>query len=107
MADATAKPANALICQAISHRRLLDVTYRGRLRLVEPYAHGVSRDGREMLVAFQRVGGSASGQGEGWKAFHVDEVEELRIVDVPFVVNQPGYREGGHSKNLTEVHCCV
>ena len=60
-----------------------------------------------MLVAYQRAGESSSGRGEGWKAFHVDEIEVLAVLEVTFVVNQPGYREGGLSKNLGEVHCCV
>lgn len=62
-----------------------------------------------VLVAFQRAGESASGHGEGWKAVHVDELQldEVEVLDVPFVVNQGGYREGGYSKNLEEVHCCV
>jgi len=96
-----------LICEAIRHRRLLEVAYRGVGRLVEPYSHGTSHDGREVLVAYQRAGGSSSGHGEGWKALHVDEVENLSMVDVSFVANQPGYRPGGQSKNLAHVHCCV
>lgn len=107
MDDGSPNPTAAAICEAIGRRRLLDVTYHGSARLVEPYAHGVSPAGREMLVGFQRMGGSASGQGLGWKAFRVDEIEELRVLGIPFVVNRPGYREGGHSKNLSEVHCCV
>lgn len=98
---------NVTICTAIRRRYLLDVTYRGRRRVIEPYSHGVSRDGREILVAFQKAGDSASGHGEGWKAFHVDELDEVVDLDVPFVANQVGYRAGGQSKNLVQVHCCV
>ncbi len=98
---------SALICEAIRRRRLLELTYRGSRRLIEPYSHGASHEGRGMLMAFQRAGGSASGHAEGWKAFHVDEIDKLDILDVTFVVNQPGYRDGGLSKNLSDVHCCV
>lgn len=75
--------------------------------MVEPYSHGFSPDGRETLVAYQRAGDSSSGHKEGWKAFHVDEIDHVVLMDVPFVVNQPGYRAGGQSKNLSEIHCCV
>lgn len=96
-----------VVCYAIRRRRLLELAYRGEVRLVEPYSHGVSHDGRQILVAYQRAGGSSTGKSEGWKAFHVDEMDDVTVVDVPFVVNQPGYREGGASKNLGEIHCCV
>lgn len=98
---------NTVLCEAIKSRRLLEITYRGGLRLVEPYSHGFSRERREVLVAFQRTGESDSGHVQGWKAFHVDEMGEVVILDVPFMVNQAGYRGGGYSKNLGEVHCCV
>lgn len=95
------------ICNAIRRHRLVDVTYLGGSRLVEPHAHGFSAQGREMLVAFQRAGHSASGRVEGWKAFDVDELRDLTVLHTPFVANMTGYRAGGHSKNLSEVHCCV
>ena len=60
-----------------------------------------------MLVAYQRAGHSASGRAEGWKALHVDELSDVSILDIPFIVDSDGYRAGGRSKNLATVHCCV
>lgn len=98
---------NALLCEAIERRRLLEASYGGGVRLIEPYSHGFSRDGREILVAFQRAGASSSGHGEGWKAFNADDLVEVEMLDIPFVVNRADYRAGGLSKNLADVHCCV
>jgi hypothetical protein len=47
--------SRAVVCDAIRRRRLLELTYRGAVRLVEPYSHGVSHDGRQILVAYQRA----------------------------------------------------
>lgn len=98
---------NSAICEAIRLRHLLNVTYDGRRRVIEPYSHGVARDGREVLVAFQRAGESGSGQSQGWKAFHVERLSAVADMEVPFIANQAEYRSGGHSKNLASVHCCV
>lgn len=92
------------ICRAISSRRLLELDYNGKRRLVEPYSHGFSSDGREMLVGFQRSGGSDSGQIEGWKAMAVDRIEHLVVVDVSFIPARNDYRAGS-SKNIDDPHC--
>lgn len=74
---------------------------------MEPYVHGIGHDGRQILVAFQRAGSSASGHSKGWKAFRIDELSRVEDLKVPFVVNQASYREGGQSKNIAEAHCYV
>lgn len=40
------------ICSATASRRLLELLYNGQRRLIEPYSHGFSRAGQEMLVGF-------------------------------------------------------
>ncbi len=101
------RPPTQALCEAIRTRRLLSLSYRGRRRLVEPYSHGQSSDGREILVAFQCSGESSSGQQAGWKAFVVADLEDIEPLDVPFLSSRDDYRPGGHSKNLATVHCCV
>lgn len=97
---------NGDICKAIRSHRFLELDYNDRRRVIEPYSHGLSGDGREMLVGFQRVGGSESGQVEGWKAMAVDRIEQLVVLDVTFVPDRTDYRAGG-SKNIVDVHCEV
>jgi hypothetical protein len=92
------------ICRAIAGRRLVELDYNGRRRLIEPYSHGFSSDGREMLVGYQRAGGSDSGQIEGWKALAVERIERLALVDVSFIPSRVDYRAGS-SKNIDELHC--
>jgi len=92
------------ICCAIARHRLLELVYNGQPRLIEPYSHGFSSDGQEMLVGFQRAGGSESGQVEGWKAMAVDRIERLVVVDVSFIPSRGDYR-AGRSKNIDVLHC--
>lgn len=92
------------ICSAIASRHLVELLYNGQLRLIEPYSHGFSSDGREMLVGFQRAGGSDSGQVEGWKAMAVRRIERLVVLDVTFIPGREEYRAGG-SKNIDAPHC--
>jgi hypothetical protein len=82
------------------------LTYKGAHRLVEPRCHGFGADGHEVLVVYQRAGESASGQGEGWKALAVEEIDGIETVDVTFLPDRPGYRPG-LSKNIVDVHCYV
>jgi hypothetical protein len=94
------------LCSAIASRHLLALRYKGKDRLVEPYCHGFAADGREMLVAFQREGESASGQEAGWKAMVIADLEHVELLDVPFVASRADYNPD-YSKNLARVHCCV
>lgn len=97
---------NADICEAIRVRNVVDVEYRGTRRIVEPHAHGVSPDGDEVVVVFQRSGESRSGNPVGWKALHAAELTRLTLLEVTFEARD-GYRAGGRSDNLREVHCCI
>lgn len=53
--------------------------------MLEPYGHGLNSKAVETLVAFQRSGASASEDDERWKAFHVPELTELTVEDIPFL----------------------
>ncbi len=77
---------------AIDDRHLLQFRYDGFTRLVEPHAFGVSRRGRYTLRAYQVDGGSESGQTQGWKLFHVADMEAIVVTPRQFVGPRPDYR---------------
>jgi hypothetical protein len=77
---------------AIEDRHLLQFRYDGFTRLVEPYAFGVSNRGRYTLRAYQVEGGSDSGRTEGWKLFHVADMESIVVTPRPFPAPRPEYR---------------
>lgn len=95
------------LCEAIGRRRLLRLTYGGEVRLVEPYLHGVRNPNTEVLVCFQRSGGSKSGASSGWKALHVAAIEAAEITDIAFVGDQESFNPTGSSYNITSIHCLV
>ena len=68
------------IVTAIRNRNLLTFRYAGRTRLVEPHVYGVNTKGHPALSAYQRRGGSASGERHGWKMFLVQDIEDLQLL---------------------------
>jgi len=85
-----AQAMNSEICTAIHKRRLLQFYCEPGDRVVEPYAYGVGPGGRELLRAYQRAGQSHSRE-EGWKVFHVDELQDIFILDDGFEAPRLGY----------------
>lgn len=77
---------------AIEDRHLLEFRYDGFRRVVEPHAFGVSNRGRYTLRAYQVAGGSESGQSEGWKLFHVGEMQAIVVSPARFEGPRPDYR---------------
>lgn len=92
------------ICEAIRRRRLMALTYGGRGRVVEPYIHGHTTAGREVVLCFQREGGSSSGGG-GWRLLHVDEIVEREVLDVAFPFNEASYDP--NADEVRHVHCRI
>jgi hypothetical protein len=75
---------NLKICQAINHRRLLHFHYELDGRIVEPHAYGRTREGVEILNAYQVAGGSRArvrSRGySGWKIYRVEEINRLKVL---------------------------
>lgn len=72
---------------AARNRLMAEVSYHGVRRLVEPYALRLPKTGNLLLYVNEvRPGGA---QGEGIKAFTVDEIEGVRVTEQAF---SPRYR---------------
>ena len=85
---------NRSISAAINDRRRIKLDYEPGHRLIEPHAYGLSKDGNELLRAFQVEGASASGEHVNWKLFRVDRITQLAMLDERFDHPRPGYRRG-------------
>lgn len=90
------------ICAAIHKRRRLQFWYHPGIRVVEPYAYGVGDGGRELLRAYQ-IAGSSRSREEGWKLFHVDEMEEIQVLEEGFEEPRLGYMRNDPS--MTKIFC--
>jgi hypothetical protein len=88
-----------VICEAISHRVLLEFDYDGSRRVVEPYCHGTSRVGNELLRAIQ-LDGPRFG-----KLFAVSKMRDLRLTDRAFIPNDPNYNPNDSA--MSAIHCRI
>lgn len=94
-----------IICDAIRKRLLLEFRYGGLPRVVQPYCHGISTRGVEVLRAVQ-VGGSSNSGGFGYgKLWAVTEITALHITTETFPADDPNYHPD--DSGMTSIHCRI
>ena len=91
------------ICRAIQERRLLEFSYDGGPRVVEPHCHGVSTAGNDVLRAYQVGGVSSSGKPEGWRLFELGKMSGARQAEETFLGTRPDYDAADRA--MSRVHC--
>lgn len=84
----------AIIRQAITQKRLLDLYYDNYSREVEPHILGIKNNNYGIL-AYQ-IGGESSSEKMGWKRMYFDKIRDIKISEKTFL----GKREvtGPHSE---------
>lgn len=92
-----------MICNAIQSRHILHLVYDYGTRIVEPHAYGASKDGNDLLRAYQTGGASVSGERMGWKLFRMDEVSSLSDSGQTFAGQRSGYKRG--DKAMETIYC--
>ena len=96
---------NKQICNAVRSKKLFQFYYNGGQRTVEPYCYAISRNGNELLRAFQISGYSASGKAQGWKLFSVNDMNNLLILDDTFNALRPEYNPD--DPVMVRIYCCI
>ena len=96
---------NQLICDAIAKRSVIEFSYGGGRRVVEPHAHGTSTAGNEVLRGYQTAGFSSSRTPPFWSLFDVTKMTGLTITNRTFPQNRPDYTPDDSA--MSEVHCHV
>lgn len=81
------------IIDAIESRNLLEFSYNGHQRVVEPHTFGVSTKGNDSLSAYQVEGTSDKGVVPDWKLFTTSKIVELKKIDQTFSGTRHGYRK--------------
>lgn len=94
---------NAKICTAIRDKAILEFTYDGYQRVVEPHCHGLTRENNPGLRGYQIGGGSVSGEVPGWKMFDLNKASIIQITDRNFDGPRPGYSKG--DQHLNPIYC--
>jgi hypothetical protein len=82
---------------------VLRFEYDGRERMVEPYGHGWTTAGVEIVSGYQISGESVGGQVPGWKMFHVAKMSVVGDGGVTFAEPRPDYDP---AKLRIGVLCC-
>jgi hypothetical protein len=97
---------NPLLCSAIRNRRVITFHYDGGRRRVEPYCHGASEAGHELLRGYQTAGYSKSGAGVGWKMFRLDRLSFLTMTDEVFADTRPDY-DASREEKMSTIYCRI
>lgn len=76
-----------LLRTAIGQRRLIQLTYYNKPRIVEPHDYGV-HNGSVKLLAYQ-VGGASSGPLPNWRWMEVKSISDVRLLERTFRGGRP------------------
>jgi predicted DNA-binding transcriptional regulator YafY len=77
------------IVDAIRDQKVLEFSYNGQPRIVEPQTYGISTAGHPILRGYQRSGGSVSGYTKGLRLFELRKISHLRESGERFTEARP------------------
>jgi predicted DNA-binding transcriptional regulator YafY len=84
-----------IIEQAIQNKKLIEFTYGGHLRVVEPHVLG-TQGGVIQVLGYQIGGSSSSGGIPEWRRFDVSKMSGISISNESFPGKRP-FPSGKHS----------
>jgi hypothetical protein len=94
---------NHIIGDAIHNRSVLQFSFRGHFREVEPHAYGLNMVLNEVMRCYQTSGTSDSGRVPDWKLMRVDQIKSLTVTAKHFVGVRFGYVKG--DKSMSTIFC--
>jgi hypothetical protein len=94
---------NVAICEAIGNKVVIEFSYSGSLRIVEPQCHGTSTAGNEVLRGFQIKNYSKPSESPSNKLFEVSKISALKQTGKTF--SKPGPHYNPNDKAMSYVHC--
>lgn len=92
-----------ILCDAIRQRCRVEFDYDGKRRVVEPYCHGTSTTGAEVLRAVQVGGETSSGFGFG-KLWSVPKMRDVQLGS-RFSPRDPNYNP--NDSVMKVIHCRI
>ena len=91
---------NNQIIEAIENQNIIEFSYEGELRVVEPHCYGKTTAGNEAIRAYQTDGYSSSGK-MGWKIYDLGKANNIHISDDTFNTRND-YKRG--DKGMSEIY---
>ena len=83
------------ICDAIAKKRLIQFTYKDRMRVVEPFMVAQNDAEHYALSAWFVRGASESHSPPGWREYLLSDITDVIILDESFSGQRPGYKPSG------------
>jgi hypothetical protein len=83
----TTTKTDGVIRTAIQEKRLVKVTYLGKVRIIEAHDYGVHK-GTVKLLSYQ-IAGASSGPLPNWRWMEVDAITEIDLLDRTFRGGRP------------------
>jgi hypothetical protein len=88
------------IIEAIENMNVIEFSYDGENRVVEPHCFGVTTEGNDAIRAFQVDGYSSSGR-MGWKLYDLSKMDDLSVLEEIFEVRDD-YKPG--DKGMVDIY---
>ncbi len=95
-----------IICQAIQTRCLLQFSYEGATRVVEPHMLAYNSANHLALSAWWIRGYSESGASTRWREYLLSEMRLASVLQEQFSGSRPGYNRTG-GKSFHNVICAL
>lgn len=76
-----------VIKDAIKHKQILVVVYKGLPRIIEPHIVGAAANGNEYVRGFQ-TGGTSCTDKYGWKIMNLKEIQMVSLLPNQFFPNE-------------------
>jgi hypothetical protein len=71
---------NQAIVEAIQNKKQLAIEYKGALRVVDPHAYGIDKNGELKLRAYQTNNDGDASKVEGWRLFDETKITMLTVL---------------------------
>lgn len=89
---------------AIENRRVVQFTYDGHHRVVEPFLLGVTTAGKPALRGFQTEGTSKTGTVPAWHLFSLSKICAIEVTPICFEGVRPFYNPADKGMSRIDAH---
>jgi len=106
--DKARERTRATLCAAMEKRRVIEFSYHGGYRTVEPFCLGIVRSGdadNESLFCYQTGGFSDLRESVGWKLYRASEIRGIELTGDTFTGGRSGYDPD--DTGMENVYCRV
>lgn len=83
---------NTTLCDAIRDGEIIEFTYEGAIRIVEPFIYGTDQSGAQLLKGYQIGGFNKSDDNSyTWDTYKVDDIGTVKFIGKKFDDRRAGY----------------